>query len=672
MGNAKAEKEELKKLEDEAYFELCQIIAEAMQLQDIELLDFRIASWKNKYKKLLDNPSPEFKKRIEYLLNEYYSSVTQYIQSQIKFRENKRIENQSKALRELYVIIRDTDDLKTLEKKVDAWKQKYPKDKFLKMYQSKYERMTSRKNLKENAFDQEMAFKDLVDITKHTGTFDDFSKEREQWEKKYSIHSKFELDDFIRNQSEVKRYSSDEYLHSISRENEVEKKEVADTHIPETKENSDQHLEQPTSIYSDLDKQAAAYSKLLSISAKRNNINEMFKWVYKNSSIKFNDKYKELILSATYLDYSPTYLNKLKTPNLNVNNKSLSYEEFDEIDDIKKYAIISYFNLLLPPNKTISNNFFNSCINTVYAKSEEAKHASSSLNEIPQENLRNGIEIKLSKSDAEQEFDLPELKKQNIPDTDVKGTSTSEIEEKQEEDIEPEKKLQEDLSAKPEISSYDVPVMTDLSDKIETVVEKDITNESSKNVDELAIEKEMPKETSATVNEHIEEKIIEEKSITANEPTEEKVAEGKPIIQAKVIEEELSEKLPDNQKQTMPIDDNSTTPSIEEKPKKEKLLDSPEKTVEKSSEIDISPSESFKEQEKTVVEDLELTKDSESTQLHQSQIITISPLLFSVINYKSKQAEAIEKIDEHVDDYVLSSSKIMSDNIQTKQKTDWD
>lgn len=672
MGNAKAEKEELKKLEDEAYFELCQIIAEAMQLQDIELLDFRIASWKNKYKKLLDNPSPEFKKRIEYLLNEYYSSVTQYIQSQIKFRENKRIENQSKALRELYVIIRDTDDLKTLEKKVDAWKQKYPKDKFLKMYQSKYERMTSRKNLKENAFDQEMAFKDLVDITKHTGTFDDFLKEREQWEKKYSIHSKFELDDFIRNQSEVKRYSSDEYLHSISRENEVEKKEVADTHIPETKENSDQHLEQPTSIYYDLDKQAAAYSKLLSISAKRNNINEMFKWVYKNSSIKFNDKYKELILSATYLDYSPTYLKKLKTPNLNVNNKSLSYEEFDEIDDIKKYAIISYFNLLLPPNKTISNNFFNSCINTVYAKSEEAKHASSSLNEISQENLRNGIEIKLSKSDAEQEFDLPELKKQNIPDTDVKGTSTSEIEEKQEEDIEPEKKLQEDLSAKPEISSYDVPVMTDLSDKIETVVEKDITNESSKNVDELAIEKEMPKETSATVNEHIEEKIIEEKSITANEPTEEKVAEGKPIIQAKVIEEELSEKLPDNQKQTMPIDDNSTTPSIEEKPKKEKLLDSPEKTVEKSSEIDISPSESFKEQEKTVVEDLELTKDSESTQLHQSQIITISPLLFSVINYKSKQAEAIEKIDEHVDDYVLSSSKIMSDNIQTKQKTDWD
>ena len=56
----------------------------------------------------------------------------------------------------------------------------------------------------------------------------------------------------------------------------------------------------------------------------------------------------------------------------------------------------------------------------------------------------------------------------------------------------------------------------------------------------------------------------------------------------------------------------------------------------------------------------------------QEQIITVSPLLFSAINYKSKQADAVEKIDEHVNEYVLSSSKTISDNVQTKQKTDWD
>lgn len=594
MGNAKAEKEELKKLEDEAYFELCQIIAEAMQEQSIELLDYRIASWKNKYKKLLDNPSPNFKKRIEYLLTEYYSSVTQYIQSQIKFNENKKIENQSKALRELYVIIRDTNDLKTLEKKVSTWKEKYPKDKFLKMYQSKYEHMTSKKNLKENAFDQETAFKDLVEITKHTGTFEEFSREREEWEKKYSIHNKFELDDFIKHQSEVKRYTSDEYLHSISRE---EKKEE-NTNKVEVELPKQTEEQQSNNLYSDLSKQAAAYATLLAISRKPNNVNEMFKWVYKNSSIKFNDKYKELILNATYLDYSPTYLNKLKTPNLNVNNKSLSYEEFKEIDDIKRYAIISYFNLLLPPDKAISNGFFNSCISTVYEKSEKAKYTTSSLNEINQENLKDGIEIKLSKFDSEKELDLPALKKQDIPDTNVNEISSSKAEEKQSENTDSTKKLQEDLSSE--------------SEELEELKKEELIITVSPNSDEKKSktdEQESP--------EHIE---------TETEKEEESI-----ITDLEIEKEPIKD-----------INNNNIN-----------LV------------YDV-----LKEQE-DIAEPIKISETTESKPLQQEEIITVSPLLFSAINYKAKQAETVEKIDEHVDDYILSVSKSNPDYIQTKQKTDW-
>lgn len=620
MGNAKAEKEELKKLEDEAYFELCQIIAEAMQEQSIELLDYRIASWKNKYKKLLDNPSPNFKKRIEYLLTEYYSSVTQYIQSQIKFNENKKIENQSKALRELYVIIRDTDDLKTLEKKVNAWKEKYPKDKFLKMYQSKYEHMTSKRNLRENAFDQEVAFKDLIEITKHTGTFEEFEREREQWENKYSIHDKFELDDFIKHQSDIKRYTSDEYLHSISRDEEP--KENSNLTASETTEapKKTEQEEQPQKVYSDLAKQASAYTALLAISQKPNNVNEMFKWVYKNGSIKFNDKYKELILNATYLDYSPTYLNKLKTPDLNVNNKSLSYKEFKEMDDIKRYAIISYFNLLLPPDKAISNGFFNSCINTVYAKSEKAKYTNSSLNEINQENLKDGIEIKLSKSDAEQELDLPELKKQEIPDTEVEKVSTSTAEEKQEENIDSAKKLQEDLPTEPE----------------------ELTTEHIKQ-DEVKRENEL----ATNPNDEVKEQSKE--------------MDNKPEIPT----------IQDNQDEQSLVKENNTPTmnlEVEEEPSKEELFSLTEKAVEEPR-IDVPLANSFEE---PVIEEVKEVENVELEPLQQEQIITVSPLLFSAINYKSKQADALEKIDEHVNEYVLSSSKTISDDIQTKQKTDWD
>ena len=586
-GKCKSRKGRIKKIRRRS-IELCQIIAEAMQEQSIELLDYRIASWKDKYKKLLDNPSPNFKKRIEYLLTEYYSSVTQYIQSQIKFNENKKIENQSKALRELYVIIRDTDDLKTLEKKVNAWKEKYPKDKFLKMYQSKYEHMTSKRNLRENAFDQEIAFKDLIEITKHTGTFEEFAREREQWENKYSIHDKFELDDFIKHQSDIKRYTSDEYLHSISRDEEP--KENSNLTASETTEapKKTEQEEQSQKVYSDLAKQASAYTALLAISQKPNNVNEMFKWVYKNGSIKFNDKYKELILNATYLDYSPTYLNKLRTPGLNVNNKSLSYEEFKEMDDIKRYAIISYFNLLLPPDKAISNGFFNSCINTVYAKSEKAKYTNSSLNEINQENLKDGIEIKLSKSDAEQELDLPELKKQEIPDTEVEKVSTSTAEEKQEENIDSAKKLQEDLPTEPE---------------------------------ELTTE-------------HIKKDEVKKE------------------------DEDSQSFVKENNTPTVDLE-------VEEEPSKEELFSSPETSIEKPR-IDVSLDNSFEEPVVKKVENVE------PEPLQQEQIIAVSPLLFSAINYKSKQADAVEKIDEHVNEYVLSSSKTISDNVQTKQKTDWD
>lgn len=614
MGNAKeakAEREELKKLEDQAYFELCQIIAEAMQLQDIELLDYRISSWKNRYKKLLDGlASPEFKKKIEYLLNEYYSSVTQYIYSQIKFKENKKIENQSKALIKLYRIIKETNDLETLKSKVKDWEKKYPRSSFLRMYQRKIDSYTRTKNLEANAFNQDEAFSDLIDITKHNNTFEEFIKEREEWEKKYSIHDKFELDDFIKHQSEVKRYSSDEYLQSISRE-ELNPEELSNSSedVSTVQENS----------YSDLSKQASAYSSLLSISKKPNNVNEMFKWIYKNNSIKFNDKYSELILNATYLDYSPTYLNKLKTPDLNINNSSLSYKEFKEMDDIKRYAIISYFNLLLPPDKAIPNVFFNSCINTVYLKAEKARFANSSLTELNQENLKNGIEIKLSGTDADQKLDLPELKKQDIPNTDVKEVPNSIAEEKQNENADSAKKLQEDLPINPD---------------------KHIKKEESKKEDEMAITSSVLINLATKSNNKIEAE------------TESKDKEMEPST------------IQDAQKEPNISKEYTATAidlEIEEEPSKvlaEKPIEEPR--------IDVFLDNSF---EKPIVEETENVK---SEPLQQEQIVVFSPLLFSAINYKAKQAEAVKKIDEHVNEYVLLSSKTFSDNIQTKQKTDWE
>lgn len=389
--NKKTQSEDLKKLEDEAYYELCQIIAEAMQYQDVGLLDSRIAAWKTKYKKLLDeSPSnSNFKKRVEFLLTQYYSEITQYILKQLKLKEEKKVENQSKALRQLYTIIRDTNDLDSLKSKVKKWKEKYPVSGFLKMYQKRIELYTREKNLRDNAFDQEEAFSDLVDITKIHGTLDELKNELALWEEKYSINDKYTIDDFIKHQSEVKRYTSDEFLQSIAREenNNADKNDI------------DVVAEYNNKSCSNISLQATAYSSLLAIASKPNNVNELFDWVYKNRYMKFNDKYKELILNATYLNYRPEFLKHLTMPNIDILNTSLSFDEYKNIGEIKKYAIISYFNLLLPPDKAISNDYFNKHIQTIYSKSEKARNSTVLQEESIslKDTFDSGIEISLKK-----------------------------------------------------------------------------------------------------------------------------------------------------------------------------------------------------------------------------------------------------------------------------------
>ena len=211
---------------------------------------------------------------------------------------------------------------------------------------------------------------------------------------------------------------------------------------------------------------------------------------------------------------------------------------------------------------------------------------------------------------------MPELKKQEISDTEVEKVSTSTAEEKQEENIDSAKKLQEDLPTEPEESPAEHIKQDEVKKEYELVAKpNDEVKEQSKEMD------------------------------------------NKPEIPT----------IQDNQDEQSLVKENNTPTidlEIEEEPSKEELFSSPETSIEKPR-IDVSLDNSFEE---PVVKEVE---NVEPEPLQQEQIITVSPLLFSAINYKSKQADAVEKIDEHVE-YVLSSSKTISDNVQTKQKTDWD
>ncbi len=624
---------DLKKLEDEAYFELRQIIAEAMQLQDIELLDSRISSWKSKYKKLLDRPSTssksDFKKRIEFLLNQYYSSVTRYILNQLKLKEEKKIQNQAKALRELYNTIKNTNDYDLLKKKVKKWKEKYPISGFLNMYQKRIQLYTRDKNLKENAFKQEEAFFDLVDITKKHATLDELKEEVNLWEKKYSINNKYSIDDFIKHQSEVKRFISDEFLISIARDdpkpNAIDKNEI------------DLTTEYTNKSFSNLSVQASSYASLLAISRSPNNIDEIFRWVYKNSHIKFNDKYKELILNATYLEYSPTYLNKLSKPKMDMSKSSLSFDEYRNMDDIKRYAIISYFNLLLPPDKAIPNDYFNKHIQVIYSKSERArvenhiKDDSTSIEDV----IDFGTEIPLISSNKNISIDssVPnEDIKSNIPkEKTIKAVknsiSISSIQEKND-------KSSTIIGTSNVESELDIDSDFDRSDKISQSNEKDTTIQDKipnlpNNEEENELDTAYEKPKSELLHSECLDTVVKEPIYTESEQND----------------------------TTLNLDTTNEPTDVEYE--------------QNDTTLDLDTSEGTTPNDEIV--NSAIDTDSHESELDYNTVVVLSPLFFSAINNYDKQAVLINHIDDTATKYVeLEKSKSLETDATIKTKNNLD
>ena len=592
--NDKKAQEELNNLEEEAYFELCQIIAEAIALQDIRVLNSRLASWKIKYKKLLDGSTPNsllIQKIKRLQSDQYIGYIIDLIMRQITIKEHVKIQNQAKALRKLYSIIKETDDLKTLEEKVSEWQKKYPIESFLRMYKKKVKLQTSQENLEENAFDQDKAFYDLVQITKINGSFEELSQELEKWEKEYSIHDKFELDDFIKNQSDVKRYTSQEYLLSISNEQDQLEDEKPDEII---KSNSN-----PSS----LTKQANAYASLLAISSMPNNIDKIFEWVYKNNKIVFNDEYKQLILSATYLDYSPTYLKKLKTPDINILSSSLSYEEYVNINSIKRYAVISYFNLLLPPEKRVDNNFFNKYLRQIHDKSDKLKHQK--------------LQIKIEQKEEEPKVEITPTIEQK-PLTPKKEDIVVPVVEHV--DSIPKEAIDHEDSVPVEIENT-IPVVESVKPDEPAKLDIEITKESDITVP-------------APVNEDINSKEDEPKEEVTSTMEQENQDHKDDEITISVVDSDTQEISTDS------FESIGTTIELTVSP------DVPEVTQTTTFETTIEPEADLEpEKSVTVSQEVQVSDDTEDVLDEEQEIIVYSPVFFDTVYNYSKQAELIDKID---------------------------
>ena len=320
--------------EEEAYFELCQIIAVAVETQDINLLKSRIEIWKSKYP--WEKFSNKYKEKIRYILNTYYTEITRHIIAQI---EQKRDFDSRKAYFKLYDIVNDTKDLKTLKSKIKAWEKEYPFDGFSQMYKNRIKKLTSEKSLAEHAINQEEAFADLLVISKSRCSFEELQEKIKTWEAEYSINDKYSIDDFINNKSEIKRLISEDYLKILSTD--------------------------------DFDLQSTACAELNVILNNPNDYYKMIRWANTYQHVEFDNFHKDLIITATSLHYPLNYLQTHSEPPININNDNLSFDDFKNIDIARKYATIRFISSIVNSSSLSSERQYE--FNIIYRKSEKAE-----------------------------------------------------------------------------------------------------------------------------------------------------------------------------------------------------------------------------------------------------------------------------------------------------------
>ena len=345
--------------EEKAYLELCQIIAEAIQTQDINLLQYRIYEWKRKYP--YEKFSKNLKAKIDYLLNQYYSEVINQILKSIKQRREKKDFNQRKALIKLYKMIKETNDIKELNKKINEWKKEYPVNDFMEMYKKRVKKYTSRKYLEENAFDTNKAFYDLCHLFKANATYEELKDKVLVWEKDYSIGEQFKVDDFNKKSIEVKRMLDDEYLYSISKEDE--------------KEDTLRRRKASVAI------QAARFEEFMKV-IEKGNMAKIVEWIYKNRNVEFGGFYKEQIITKTSVKFPFSKLENT-TLKLNLNERGLSFCEYQTIDESRRYIITEFIKYLVKDKKLDYNTF-----QKEFNKSQDAKNRNISNHEMIEQDLQ--------------------------------------------------------------------------------------------------------------------------------------------------------------------------------------------------------------------------------------------------------------------------------------------
>lgn len=388
--------------EEEAYYELCEIIATAQQTGDYVRFQNDLNQWKKHYP--IESFSEEYKSKIKYMLSEEF--LDSILKDYLIFERCSKMDpsKQLDKLRRIYSNAEKHKDAKRLDADLEAFYKNYPlkylKEKFPHIM-AKLNSSTFREKLLQK-FDSRVAydeFSNLIDNAK------DFSSLDELEDALKPLREKYPLEDF----SSDYRSKLEDLLNPNSLKQLIENNGdlTEDLKIDDLTSGTVISLDDSAQTISDggILSQKTAYFELLKIMKNPTNVNGVFDWAYTYMKYigKFDDYHKGLILSVLLPYYKFPKQKDYSIPIMkSKSNDHLSFDEYSSIDDIKKATVLQFL-AIVSTDGVLSNNDMER-LETVHSNSKKAEAVdmvSNSLDLFAQKNKSE--ELTLTDNDYFQE-----------------------------------------------------------------------------------------------------------------------------------------------------------------------------------------------------------------------------------------------------------------------------
>ena len=389
-------KDEKKFDEQEAYFELCQIIAYAQATHDYDRLIKDLEQWKSRYD--VELFSDELKYKVKYMLSlEFLSKVLKDFQ--VFYARSQLVPEHE--LQKFYNLLNKADKTKNrseFEKElskmdIDYLKSHYPHIVSMRLGKTYLDKLFEK-------FDEARALSDLTDITTHYDrckNADDFKDKINEWNKS------FPTNDFnASNKSKVENI-----LKEYTNENRLLELFPAEINLAEGVQvdiiNSENQIEDLPEDISIISRDAMLAFRNI-VDKNIHDTDGLFNWLctYKKYINSFENSIKEDLVNSLM----PSYKGELSTetdnyyiPKMN-NDYLLSLSDYNSIDDIKKNSVLQFLGLLSTDQSLTHEDAYRlDIINKNAHKVNEIKEANIDeqvqefVKEIPEEQLT-PLEIK--------------------------------------------------------------------------------------------------------------------------------------------------------------------------------------------------------------------------------------------------------------------------------------